>query len=100
MPTPRRQSQMGLEEDLLDSPDLERMLDDRETAKEALKPYRRDYKNTHDAVKIAIDKMELPDGTYRCGDFVVKISEAEEKHIEFERTSTKRLSIKVAKTNR
>ena len=93
-----RRNQIGLDEAPLESDHLADLLDKRESAKTALKGPRKRFKDADTLVKAQIGQLELADGTYRCGEFVVKISEAEEKHIEFERTSSKRISIKPAKT--
>lgn len=96
--TTQRRPQMALDEETLEDPELEDLLDKRESAKELMKPYRKRYQDAHKLVMARIAQKELSDGTYRFGEFIVKQSEAEEKHIEFERTSSKRISIKVAKT--
>lgn len=93
-----RQQQIGLNDEVLNDAELEDLLDKRESAKEVAKPYTKRYKDADKLVKARIEQKELSDGTYRFGEFVVKISEAEEKHIEFERSSSKRISISVAKT--
>lgn len=93
-----RRNQMALDESPIESEHLAELLGNRERAKESLKGPRKKFKDADSLVKAQIGQLELADGTYRCGEFVVKISEAEEKHIEFERTSSKRISIKPAKT--
>jgi hypothetical protein len=89
---------MGLEEQPLDSDELSRLLDERETAKEALKPYRVAFRDLNILAKAQIDRMELGNGLYRCGDFVVEIKPVESRTIEFERTARKSVSIRPAKT--
>lgn len=98
MPRTKKQPQMHLEEELLDRPELARLLDDRESAKEEAAPYIESYRGLDKQVKGLIGQLELEDGTYRCGDFVVKLSQSEERHVEFERTTSRRISIKPALT--
>lgn len=96
--TTQRRPQMSLEESPLDNTELAELLKSREAAKATLKPHRKRFKDADTLVKAKIGQLELSDGSYRCDEFIVKISEAEEKHIEFERASSKRISIKPAKT--
>lgn len=95
--TTERRPQMALDEEVLTDSELEDLLDKRESAKEQMKPYRKRYTDAHKLVMARIAQKELSDGTYRFGEFIVKQSEAEEKRIEFDRASSKRISIKVAK---
>jgi hypothetical protein len=99
MPGPRRQSQIGFDEEPLEDLDLARLLDDREGAKEEMHPYRQNYLGLDKQVKAKIAQLELNDGSYRCGSFIVKVSEVEEKTVEFERHEGKRITIKPARTS-
>ena len=88
---------MALEEEPLNDSELAKILDDRESAKEEAAPYIETYRGLDKQAKGKIGALELPDGLYRCGDFVVKLSESGERHVEFERTTSRRISIKPAK---
>lgn len=93
----QRKSQMAFHEEPLSDPELEKLLDNRESAKEELEPYRLNYKGLNDQVKAKIEQRELPEGTYRCGDFIIKISTSEEREVSFERKSSRRITISPAK---
>lgn len=85
------------EEPLADN-ELARLLRDREVAKKDLQPYRLAYKGLNDQVRASIEQKELANGTYRCGEFIVTVSETEEKEVAFERQAGRRISIRPAKT--
>lgn len=93
----KQQAQISMEEDPLEDPELSRMLDDRESAKEEMRPYRMKYIGYDKAIKSKIETLELQDGTYRCGGFIIKVTSGEGKHIEFDRLSSRRVSIRPAK---
>ena len=93
----RKQSQMGFEEEPLENVQLARLLDEREGAKEEMHPFRQNYLGLDKQVKAAIETLALENGSYRCGDFIVKISDVEERTVEFERHEGKRVTIKPAK---
>lgn len=95
---PRKQAQASFEEHLVMDSDLERLLEDREEAREELQPYRLNYKGLNDQVKAKLEQKELELGTHRIGGFVVKITESAEREVSFERQSSRRYSIKPAKT--
>lgn len=94
---PQRRPQMSFHEEPLNDPDLEKLLDKREEAKEDLEPYRLNYKGLNDQFKAKIGQRELPDGTYRAGDFIIKISTSESREVSFERKSGRRITISPAK---
>ena len=93
-----RQQQSAFEESPVQDEVLVAALQDWQACKERLKGPRKAFNAINGTVKSLIEQKELPDGSYRCGEFVITIREAEEKHIEFERSSSKRVSIKPAKT--
>jgi hypothetical protein len=92
------QPQTSFDEAPLEDKALADLLEKRHEAREKLKPVRKAYNTVHASAKEHVENLGLPDGTYRCGRFVVSIKEAEEKHIEFERASNKRVVFSVAKT--
>lgn len=95
---PRKQAQTAFAEDPLDNPELASMLDDREAAKEAMQPYRDTYNGLDKQVKGLIGQLELEDGVYRCGYFVVTIKEREEREANFTVAARRSVMIKPAKT--
>lgn len=94
----RHRPQGSFDEAPLENKELAQLLSDREEAKVDLQPFRLKYKGLNDQVRGIIEGLSLEDGTYRCGRFVVTISESEEKEISFERAASHRISIKLAKT--
>ncbi len=93
----RKRAQIALEEELLDRPELAKLLDDREGAKEEMYPYRQNYLGLDKQVKAKVSELDLAEGMYRCGFFVIKVSDTEEKTVEFERHAGRRITIKPAK---
>jgi hypothetical protein len=98
MARPKKQPQMSFSEEPLDNAELALLLQGREDASADMEPYRLKYKGLDSQVKGIIEELELPDGSYRCGRYIVKISETEEKEVSFERKSSRRISIRPAKT--
>lgn len=95
---PRRQAQMALDEEPLEDLELARLLDDREGAKEEMAPYVDAYRGLDKQVKGLIAQKDLPDGLYRCGDFVVSLKETDSREVSFERASSRSIRIRPAKT--
>lgn len=91
-----QRAQMGMDETLLNDPLLAKKLDEREGAKEELQPYKEAYNALNKEVKGLIEQKELEDGTYRCGDFIIRVSQAESVYVEFERAARTKVSIKPA----
>lgn len=96
--TATAQPQGSFDEEPLDNPELEKLLEDWAAKKERLKPVRKAFNTINATVKERIEQAELPNGSYRVGPFVVSIKPVEEREISFERTASKRISIKPAKT--
>lgn len=95
---PKKRAQIALDENPLDDPQLAKLLDDREGAKEELQPYRDAYVGLDKQVKAAIEQKELEDGVYRCGFFVITIKEREEREANFTINARRSVLIKPAKT--
>jgi hypothetical protein len=87
--------QLSLIDDVLEDEDLEQLLDDWTDAKAALVAPRKRYALVNDQVKAMLEELELDVGEYRCGKFRIRITRSESKQVAFERTSTKRISIKL-----
>ena len=88
----RRRAQMKLAEKVIEDPELERLLEDRELLAEAHAHYRDKTKAAQSRVK------DLgSEGTFRCGRFVVSVSAKEGRHVEFEQGSRIQIGFKVAK---
>lgn len=96
----RPRPQMGLDETGLDDPtgEIARLLDDRESAMEILKPYNDEYKGLDKQVKAKIAQLELSEGTYRCGEFIITVKTSEPREVSFERASSTTIRIRPAKS--
>jgi hypothetical protein len=82
-----------VENQLDDDEELAAQLDEWLAAKEALVAPRKRYALVNDQVKATL--AELEEGEYRCGRFAITIAHSESRKVEFERTSSKRISIKL-----
>lgn len=94
----RHQPQQSFDETLIENLALADALKNRQDAKIDLQPYRLAYQGADKTVKGLLEQLDLSEGTFRCGAFIIKVSETDEHHIEFERQSSKRISISPAKT--
>lgn len=89
--------QLGLLDQLVGDEDLKAQLDEWGRAKiDLIKPRER-FIQINKQVMGAIAGMKLPDGTYRCGAFVIAIKTGEPRQVSFERTSTTSIRIKPQK---
>jgi len=89
----RRRAQMSLVERPLDDPELVALLVRREDARQQLEPYRLAYKGLTEQAKSLIEGRELPDGEYRCGPFLIRITQTEGREVSFELASKRRIRI-------
>lgn len=96
--TAQREPQSSFDEEHLDSEALEALLEDREEAKAAYIPVRKRYSKLNADAKEMVENLELKDGTYRIGAFVVTQKPVAEREIEFKRTERKSITFKPAKT--
>jgi len=94
----RAQEQQSFEEQPLDNARLAQVLNDWQSAKDRLRGPRKSFNAINATAKELIEQAELPNGLYRVGKFVVNIKPVEEREISFERTASKRVTIKLAKT--
>jgi hypothetical protein len=92
------QAQQSLDEQPLNNENLKKALEEWGIAKGRLKGPRKAYAAINATVKELIDQADLDDGSYRCGPWIIKLSQAEGKRIEFERATRQRISITPAKT--
>jgi hypothetical protein len=96
--TTTEQPQTAFDEEPLNDATLEQQIEDWAAAKERLKGPRKAYNALNTSVKELIDQKELPNGTYRCGKYVITVKPVESREIAFERTARKSITIKPAKT--
>lgn len=89
--------QLGLDEETVDDKVVEKALEERQRAKEALDPYQREYREAHDAAKDAIKRLELPDGgAVRVGRFRVTKTFRPARSVTFETGSRSDVRIGLA----
>lgn len=96
MPT-RKQAQQAFDEEPLDNADLAAKLAQRDEASAELGPVKRKFKGLDNQVKAIIEQAELPNGSYRCGGFVITIKPTESREVSFERSASRRITISPAK---
>jgi hypothetical protein len=88
------QNQLGFDETPVNDPTLESALEERQAAKVGLGAARKVYKEAHEAAKVEVEKLELPDGkAVRCGRFRITRSTVEARHVEFDTDPTSRVKI-------
>lgn len=85
------QAQIGMEDNIIDDPELEKVLEARQEAKEAVGGYRKLDKEAK--AKIASIEAETP---FRVGRFLISRSTVQAKSVEFETPESVRLNIKLA----
>lgn len=89
--------QLGLLDQVINDAELASCLAERQTAKEELQPYRERYLQLDKQAKASIQLLELEDGAYRCGRFIVTLGTADTRLVSFELASRRRVNIKLAK---
>lgn len=86
--------QQEFEEELIESEELQALLDARAKAKATLAPLQATYKAADTAAKDAVKKLELEEGVaYRCGPHRFKLVTSEAGEVSFERAAGLRISI-------
>lgn len=86
--------QLALDEKVVEIPELEDALEERQSAKAAAGEARKAYKEAHEAAKVEIEKLELPDDTpVRAGRFRITRSAVSARSVAFETSPTTRLNI-------
>lgn len=92
------QPQTGLMgESVIDRPDLEKLLEDRQRAADRRKTINADYRKADRGAKGIIEAIELEPGEFRCGRFVITIEEKPARSVEFEVDAKRSVRIKPAK---
>lgn len=88
------QQQLGMDEKVVQIPELESALEERQSAKEALGEARKAYAEAHEAASAEIAKLELPDDTpVRAGRFRITRSAVSARSVSFETKPTTRVTI-------
>ena len=84
----KTKSQIGMEDQFLEDPALEGLLERREDAKEGAGEYRKLDKEAKEAIK----KAGIT-GKRRCGRFIINVTQAEGRHVEFDTDTSDRIGI-------
>ena len=86
--------QFALDEKVIDDPDLEKALEDREKVKAQRAALTAKYKERHEHAVELIDELDVPDDTVvRCGRFRLSKSHVASRSVEFTTSPTERLNI-------
>jgi len=89
--------QIGLLDQVMENEALKEALEKRQQAKDKLDPIRKDFRAKDEIVNGEITALDLPDGEYRCGRFIIKIGQSEAREVSFERQSKRTVRIGTAK---
>lgn len=88
------ENQIGMDEELIENPDVEAALIERQSRKDALKSVKRRYKDAHDAAVGLLKMIELPeDGAVRIGRFRITNRFVAGGHREFDTSDRSQISI-------
>lgn len=89
--------QISFDDKVIDDNELLRDLDRWSAAKEALDEAREDFSPLDKKIKGKVADMDLEEGDYRCGRFVIGVHRGEPRHVEFDRKETTSIRIKQPK---
>lgn len=90
------QAQTTIYETTIDDPDLEKLLEQRQTLKDAKSEAVRRLKETDDVAKLKLRELDLGEGApVRIGRFVVSESKVAARSVSFETDPTSRLQIRL-----
>jgi hypothetical protein len=93
-PAAQQNPQTSLYETTIDNPGLADQLARRQKLKDAAAKAGKDYRAANDAVKTALEQLDLgADAPVRIGDFVVRIAPVASRSVAFETSPTQRLVI-------
>jgi len=90
-----QKSQIGMEDQFIEDPALEGLLERREDAKAGAAEFRKLDKEAKEAIK----KSGIT-GKRRCGWFVINVTQAEGRHVEFDTDTTNRIGISNAEAEK
>ncbi len=93
----KEQAQIGLEDEMLNDPDFQDLLERRQKAKEKASKIRADYAELNEQAKGRILEMELDGQTMRCGRFLIGVTTSEAQAVSFERRGGRHASIRLVK---
>lgn len=94
MPDLKAVPQTGFDEEVIDDPDVESALEQREKHKASMAVVRKMYDGAHEAAVAEIAKLELPEGgAARVGRFRITRSAIPARSVSFEAKATSRIRI-------
>jgi hypothetical protein len=86
--------QLAFDEKVIEDPDLEKALEDREKVKSQRAALNQKYKEAHESAVDLIDELDLTeDVVVRCGRFRLSVSRVASRSVEFTTSPTERLNI-------
>jgi len=90
----RSEDQLGFDEELIENPDVEAALVERQARKDTLASVRKDFNAAHDKAVAALTSIELPDeGAVRVGRFRISKSIVSARTVSFETQESSHLRI-------
>lgn len=92
-PAAQQNPQTSLYETTIENPSLAEQLSRRQKLKETASAAGKEYRAANDAVKTALEKLDLADAPVRIGDFVVRMAPVSARSVAFETSPTSRLVI-------
>lgn len=96
MPNLRSVDQLGLDERIVEDPELEAALEQREAHKRSLGAVRKMYDGAHAAALVVIERLELPDAApIRVGRFRLERSTTPPRNVTFETKGSSRVRIRL-----
>lgn len=87
----KKQPQIHMDDNIIKDPELEKLLEDRESLKSSAADYRKADKSAKEKLKA----IETPT-PYRVGRFVITRNDTSGRHVEFDVQSSFRFNIKIA----
>jgi hypothetical protein len=95
MSTVAEQPQTSVYEAVIENPELEALLENREKRKASAKAVSKQYRDVDAAAKVALDQLDLGDGApVRIGRFVVASKVTSGRSVSFETAPGRRITIK------
>jgi hypothetical protein len=93
--TVKEKAQIDMEDQFIEDPVLEDLLEKREDAKEGAAEYRKLDKDAKAHIKTAGIT-----GKRRCGRFIINVTEGEARHVEFDTDGSQRIGISNAEAEK
>jgi hypothetical protein len=92
--TTKSDDQFAFDEKVIEDPDLEKALEDREKVKTQRQALNAKFKEKHEHAADLIDELDITEDTVvRCGRFRLTVSKVASRTVEFTTSPTERLTI-------